>query len=214
MPANAVALLLAIGDEEFARAGASSSVLALWRPRFKRAAHWFIDYDTARRKQILRSAVEQTAKLELKSSSGTFALTGRADRIDLFADGTATVVDYKTGRMPGHKEVDTLLSPQLPLEAAMLLGGNFADLKAKTIRELLYIQLTGGEPPAKERAIKVVPDAKAAEALVLLRKLIADYGEQSTPYPSRVHPFNEKDLGDYDHLARVREWSVYGEGGE
>lgn len=214
LPANATALLIAIGEEEFARAGASSSVLALWRPRFKRAAHWFIDYETARRKQILRSAVEQDARLELKSSGGTFTLTGRADRIDLFDDGAATVVDYKTGRMPGHGEVEKLLSPQLPLEAAMLLGGNFAGLKAKTIRELLYIQLTGGEPPAQERAIKVVPDAKAAEALELLRKLIADYGKQTTPYPSRMRPFNEKDVGDYDHLARVREWSVYGEGGE
>ncbi len=214
LPANAAALLLAIGDEEFARAGASSSVLALWRPRFKRVAHWFVEYETARRKQILRSAVEQDARLEIESQGGMFTLTGRADRIDLFEDGTATIVDYKTGRMPGHGQVEMLISPQLPLEAAMLLDGKFAGLKAKSVRKLLYLQLTGGEPPATERAINVVPDTKAAEAVALLRKLIADYGKQTTPYPSRVRPFNKNDVGDYDHLARVREWSVYGEGNE
>ncbi len=213
-PANALARLFAIGEEEFAREGASAAVLALWRPRFKRAAQWFLDYETVRRKQILRSAVEQSAKLEIQSPGGRFTLRGRADRIDLFGDGTATVVDYKTGRMPGHREVDILLSPQLPLEAAMLLGGKFAGLSAKSIRELLYIQLTGGEPPAKLRAIKVMPDAKAAEALALLRKLAAHYDQETTPYHSRARPRTSADIGDYDHLARVREWSVYGEGGE
>lgn len=211
LPENALARLLAIGQEEFARAGATAAVLALWEPRFKRVARWFLDFEAARRKHTLRSAVEQTAQMALASPAGEFTLRGRADRIDLFADGTATIIDYKTGSLPSHKQVESLLSPQLPLEAAMLLKGKFPGVSANSVRELLYIKLSGGDPPAEERPVNVIPDAKAAEAEAKLRTRVVRFDVQTTPYLSRVMPFRADEIGDYDHLARVREWTVYGE---
>jgi ATP-dependent helicase/nuclease subunit B len=213
LPANAGARLLALGDEAFLAEGASSAVLALWRPRFVRAARWFLEYERRRRQQILQSAVEHAARLEITSAGGTFTLRGRADRIDLLSDGKASIVDYKTGRLPGQNEVKTLLNPQLPLEAAMLLRGCFAGLKVKGLHHLIYIQLTGGEPPGSERIVDVVADDAAAAAHQWLSERVAVFDNPATPYRSRVRPRFTTDVGDYDHLARVREWSVYGEGG-
>ena len=35
---------------------------------------------------------------------------------------------------------------------------------------------------------------------------IARYAKETQPYRSREMPFRLDDAGDYDHLARVREW--------
>jgi ATP-dependent helicase/nuclease subunit B len=37
---------------------------------------------------------------------------------------------------------------------------------------------------------------------------------ETTGYESRVAPVHVDAVGDYDHLARVREWSVSGWSGE
>jgi ATP-dependent helicase/nuclease subunit B len=39
---------------------------------------------------------------------------------------------------------------------------------------------------------------------------IAAFDDADTPYPPRVMPFRATIAGDYDHLARVREWSLTG----
>ncbi|HXJ02075.1 MAG TPA: double-strand break repair protein AddB, partial [Micropepsaceae bacterium] len=125
LPPEALAHLLQFGEEAFADAGATDAILALWRPRFKRAAAWFLRYEAGRRRLIDRSLVEVKGELDILAG-GSFTLRGRADRIDIFADGAASIIDYKTGRAPSHKQINALHTPQLPLEAAMLLQGGFA----------------------------------------------------------------------------------------
>jgi ATP-dependent helicase/nuclease subunit B len=49
---------------------------------------------------------------------------------------------------------------------------------------------------------------KAAEEKLLAR--IAQFDSPYTPYVPRVMPFRADQPGDYDHLARVREWSLTG----
>ena len=44
--------------------------------------------------------------------------------------------------------------------------------------------------------------------------LIADYVRGERPFLSRVHVKKKNYEGPYDHLARVREWSIAGEGEE
>jgi ATP-dependent helicase/nuclease subunit B len=206
LPPDALERLLHIGDDAFAEAGASDAVLALWRPRFERAARWFLAYEEERRGRIERSVVEAAGKLEIPSQS-KFTLTGRADRIDWFEDGSAAILDYKTGRVPTDKQVEQLLAPQLPLEAAMLMKGGFAELKTAAVRALVHVRLTGGEPPGKESVFDGDATQKAMEALARLTALIARYDEPTQAYRSREMPFRVTDVGDYDHLARVREWS-------
>ena len=74
------------------------------RARFARAARWFLSHHARRREEIARSVAEVSGKLELPGPAGTFVLKGRADRIDFFADGSAAIIDYKTGRVPSEKK--------------------------------------------------------------------------------------------------------------
>ena len=134
-------------------------------------------------------------------------LTGRADRIDFFADGSAAVVDYKTGSVPTDKQINALLAPQLPLEAAMLMAGGFAGASASRVREFVHIKLSGSDPPGEAFTAKADATVKAAEAQARLINLIAHYDDERRGYRSREMPERVTDKGDYDHLARVAEWS-------
>ncbi len=51
------------------------------------------------------------------------------------------------------------------------------------------------------------------EAWARLEKLLTHYHDPMTGYLSRALPFREGEAdGDYDHLARVLEWSAGGDG--
>ena len=149
IPGDAMDHLLRFGEKAFAEAGASPAAMALWRPRFERAAAWFLDYEQTRCNAGAVSAVEAKGGIVIPGSR-PFTLRGRADRIDIFPDGSAAILDYKTGRVPSDTQIKTLIAPQLPLEAALLLQGGFAGLSAPRIRELIHVQLSGGEPPGEE----------------------------------------------------------------
>jgi len=204
LPDDAVEQLVAIADQVFAQAGTPAAALALWRPRFLGAAKGFVAFERERRGATADSHLEIRGKLEI----GDFTLTGIADRIDILKDGSAAILDYKSGAPPSTKQVTELLSPQLPLEAAMLAQDGFG-IGARVTEELLYLSLAS-EKQAREP--RFIPDATelATEAVAQLARRIAWFKERDTAYRPRVRPFRADIAGDYDHLARVREWSPSG----
>ena len=135
-------------------------------------------------------------------------MRGRADRIDILRGGAACIIDYKTGRVPTDKQVQTHLSPQLPLEGAMLMAGAFSEIRAERLDSFVYVKLTGSEPPGLECVVNVNAETTAQEALHKLCERVRRFDDPRTPYTSRDAPYRATDIGDYDHLARVREWSV------
>jgi ATP-dependent helicase/nuclease subunit B len=205
LPDDAEQQLTAIADQVFADAGIPRAALALWRPRFAGAARGFVELERSRRDLIAASYLEIKGSLAL----GDFTLTGVADRIDILKDGTAAILDYKTGAIPSQKQVAQLLSPQLPLEAAMLAEGGFPGIGKRIAEELIYLSLASErqarEPRSIEDAVILVD-----EAVARLTRRIAWFQEEATAYRSRVRPFRADIAGDYDHLARVREWSPSG----
>ncbi len=207
LPPDAMEHLLRLGREAFAESGATHSVLALWSPRFERAARWFLAYERDRRRGIAKSWVEMKGSLEIGARE-KFILRGRADRIDFFPDGAASLLDYKTGRVPTDKQIKQLLSPQLPLEGAMLLEGALGESRAASLREFIHIRLTGSEPPGRECIAELDANAVAADAIARLTARVDRYDNPAQPYRSREMPFRMSDEGDYDHLARVREWTL------
>jgi ATP-dependent helicase/nuclease subunit B len=204
LPDDAVARLCAIADTVFAELGTPKAALALWRPRFLRAARWFVEEERVRRTQILRSHTEIGGACKIAED---FSLYGIADRIDVLTGGGAAILDYKTGKPPGPKQIKAFLAPQLLLEAAMLEAGAFEPLGLMPCRELLYVWFAGGREPG---AIEEVDLALVAEALARLKDRVAEFAKPETPYRSRVAPYSTDIPGDYDHLARVREWSISG----
>ncbi|HTK36018.1 MAG TPA: double-strand break repair protein AddB [Caulobacteraceae bacterium] len=194
--------------EELRAAGAPEASLAREGPLAARAGAWVADFERRRRQGGTEVMVERRASLDLPGLD--FVLTARADRLEL-AGGETHVLDFKTGRAPTAKEIETGFSPQLTLTAALLAGGGFADLGPRTPGELVYVRVTGREPAGEEhvRGGSGESAVMAAEALEGLGQLVRRYDDPGQPYRSRTAPrFVKAYAGDYDHLARVREWSA------
>jgi ATP-dependent helicase/nuclease subunit B len=209
LPEDAEHQLVEIAEEMFAAERIPKATLALWRPRFRSAARWFIGLERERRKQIARSHVEVAGAWTFSSPGGDFRLRGRADRIDELNSGGAAIIDYKSGKPPTGPQVEKLLSPQLPLEGVMLSEGGFEGLGKLSADELLYIQFSGGRIPGRKQEVDD-PVALAAKAAGLLRSRVEGFDNPDVPYLSRAMPFRADITGDFDHLARVREWSLSG----
>ncbi|MEG3620070.1 double-strand break repair protein AddB [Magnetovibrio sp. PR-2] len=212
LPDDPAQALIEMGENVFDEMVASPSVRAFWWPRFKRIAHWFADFETKRRqagyKPIL---VEQRGELKLAELNREFTLIAKADRFDRDLSGGLVVMDYKTGQPPTTKQVEAGLTPQLPLEAAMAICGGFKDLNhAGSISQLTYVRLSGGRVAGEEKPIKVDADAQAHEAYESLIQMLHKYLDEKTPFLSRPRPMFESRFGDFDHLARVKEWSSSG----
>jgi ATP-dependent helicase/nuclease subunit B len=210
VPDGADLRLIAIADEIFRDAGIPKAAMALWRPRFIRAARWFVKEERARRAGIQRSFVEIKGERKFPRKGGEFTLRARADRIDVLSRGGAAIVDYKSGTPPTPKQMKTLLTPQLPLEGAILAAGGFAEPGILAPAELIYIRFSGGAEPGKTQTYPGDVAALVAEAEARLTQRIRDFDDPATPYLPRLIPFRADMAGDYDHLSRVREWSLTG----
>jgi ATP-dependent helicase/nuclease subunit B len=208
LPQDASHRLIAISHDVFREAGIPRSTLAIWQPRFDRAAHWFTGAERKRRSGIKDIHLEIKGSREFAAPEGAFILRCRADRIDILQSGGAAIIDYKTGKPPSDKQVKTL-SPQLPLEASILAAGGFEAIGKSDASELIYVRFSGDADPGELRRLKDVA-ALIQGAEEDLSDLIALFDDESHPYLSRVRPYRADQPGDYDHLARVREWSLTG----
>jgi ATP-dependent helicase/nuclease subunit B len=207
LPEDALAQLAALAEGIFTEAQIPAAQRAVWRPRFLSAARWFLVKERHRRAGIAASYTEVPGRMTVEAPAGPFLLTGKADRIDLLKDGTAAILDYKTGCLPERAWMMRFLTPQLPLEAAMLAAGGFEGLPALIASELIYLRLSGGSLGGEERQFD---GSMAAEAKTRLTRRIIRFDDPATRYVSRVAPHSAKSVGDYDHLARVREWAPAG----
>ena len=196
--------LIEVGRRVFEPVLTQPAVYAFWWPRFERIADWFISNERDRADQYEVAAIEEWAEAELGGSG--FSLFAKADRIDRDkASGTLTIIDYKTGNIPSTKRVAAGFAPQLPLEAWLAERGAFTGVDAAPVDNLVFWELKGGDPVQKaHQPIKDVPES-ITDAEQGLRGLISAFDKADTPYLSNPRP-KEAGYGDYDHLARVKEW--------
>ncbi len=212
-PADPLKELLAFGEKRFAPLNDYPEARAFWWPRFERIARWFTAWDMDRRAGLVTLHAEIRGELSFPVGQRQFTLSGIADRIEQRKDGTFAILDYKTGQARTEKQVRTGLAPQLTLESAILRQGGFKPISGGSVSEIAYVTLKGGREPGKPLIITLedgTPDAHAERALVKLNELAAIFEDEGTPYLSLVHPMWKTRYGDYDHLARVKEWSLAG----
>lgn len=217
-PDRAKADLDRLAEDEFAWIKRDYPELyAEWFPRFQRMAATFLNWERARRPELAQIRPEIGGKWTIPLGQDNFALTGRADRIEARQDGTHCIVDFKTGAPPSNKTVFAGFSPQLTLEAAMLMHGAFDGMKATTTPDLLYVHASGGRDPFRPVPVKPpqgearTVDAIVDEHVARLRGLIARFMTGEAAYVSRPYPQYARAYNEYDHLARVLEWSLAGE---
>jgi ATP-dependent helicase/nuclease subunit B len=214
LPDDVVGELLALGRKHFAILDDFPEARAFWWPRFVRIAHWFAEFESTRRGSVAELGAELRGKLIIPLGERTFTLTARADRIERLHDGRYAILDYKTGSVRTAAQVSSGLAPQLTLEGAILRAGGFEKTPEGAIAELMYVSLRGGQPPGECRPISwdnSNPDLESDIALRRLTAVVTAFEDQDTPYRSRERPmFMRRGGGDYDHLARVKEWSLSG----
>lgn len=209
LPENIEAELVRFARETLEAYAAHPRIAAFWIPRFERFATWFAATEPSRRSAVSEVRAEVTGDLVFDAPAGPFRLRARADRIDIL-DDAIVISDYKTGIPPPDKKVLEGVYPQLPLEAAIardaVLG--FEKVPKRPVAALRYIRASGGEPPGDERDIKASDIAALSEqALNGLKRHVARFDDERTPYrPLRRSRFSNAH-DDYAHLARVAEWS-------
>ena len=214
LPADPLGALTALGEKRFAPLQDYPEARAFWWPRFLRIARWFIAWEAQRRANASALHAEVQGELKIPIDKWIFKLTTRADRIEQLADGSFAILDYKTGATPTEPQVRTGLSPQLTLEGAILRQGGFKGVTPGSLSEFAYVSLRGREPAGEEKPIELkegTADFHADMALARLRGVVERFADVKTPYRSLVSPMWKTRYGDYDHLARVAEWSAGGE---
>jgi ATP-dependent helicase/nuclease subunit B len=214
---TALAVLLEKGEECFAEAALPADVEAVWWPRFQRLASEIVGWERGRAENVTRRAAEARASSTTIGSSEV-TLSGYADRVDILREGLADILDYKTGSSPSKGQAHTLLAPQLALEGALLRRGAFKDVGPLEPADLAFIRLKANGEVLHESILEHDRKLKSAfdlseEAWARLEKLLLHYRNPETGYLSRALPFREAEVdGEYDHLARVLEWSAGGPG--
>ena len=218
LPSDPAGALIEMGRKHFAALEEFPEARAFWWPRFVRIAQWLGGWEAGRRASYELVAAEIKGAIEIPLSDGAFKLTGIADRIERDAAGGYVILDYKTGSVRTEKQVRTGLAPQLTLEAAMLRQGGFSAGVSPipgggSVVSLAYVALKGGARAGEFMPIDFkdgTPDAQADRALAKLAALVRRFEDENEPYRSLVHPMWRARYGDYDHLARVKEWSSTG----
>lgn len=188
---------------------------AFWRARAGAAFDFLAEWDAARRAKGAPAVTEGKGRTDIGVAGEAYELTARADRIDRLADGAAFIVDYKTGAPPSLDQLKAQFSPQLPLTGVIVEAGGFDEVGPAPVAGFEYVRVISRKADEKfagaEGADAAQHIAQARDGLV---KLFSHFASADAAYPSQPRPQFTNDYGDYDHLARRRERSAQGDGGE
>ncbi|MEQ1524305.1 MAG: PD-(D/E)XK nuclease family protein, partial [Aestuariivirga sp.] len=100
LPGDAVEKFIALGEGIFRPFRNDPEIMGFWWARFQRLARWIVENEVSLRSDVAEVIAEVKGNLVLKIGETDFTLSGRADRIDIFSDGRARIVDFKTGAIP------------------------------------------------------------------------------------------------------------------
>lgn len=215
LPAEARETLMAEARRQLAPFFADPAWRVFRWPALEAGLDYVLAYEEDRRGALTRVFGETRGHLVFDlTDKSSFALTATADRIEVDRNGRARIVDYKTGQPPSPKQIGLGLASQLTLEAAMARRGAFAEIGAVEPDSGIYIKLGGPEGGKIVAAPKEGAEfaALAEEHFAQLAQLLSSYRNPVQGYPSRALAQFITRAGDFDHLARVKEWSASGGG--
>lgn len=184
---------------------------AFWLPRIEPALRWAAAriWDAADRKPL---AVEVQGEIVVDGVT----LHGKADRIDRSADGSLSIIDYKSGGAPSAKAAADKLDNQLGLLGLIAQSGGMKDIAAAPVESLEYWSLRPDRRAAGAGKISNSygprSELKSAEQAIdhaadALSALAARYLFGDAPFA----PGEAASYGDYDQLMRRDEWFGRGE---
>lgn len=186
--------------------------VAAWKPKVLRAQRVLAAYERQVRPHGAPVLIEEGGSLFFDLGPSTVEVVGRVDRADRAEDGGLCIVDFKTGTAGTVKQENAGYAPQLTLMALMAAEGGFALLGAAAPTRAGYIEVGQKEdPPVLFQSGKSAEGAVLREMMLGVREsisgLLSGFLDPDQGYPSQVRPFQRRESGDYDHLARRGEWA-------
>jgi ATP-dependent helicase/nuclease subunit B len=179
--------------------GGDPALAALWRPRLLRMVAWVREQIAG---DIEAGWVARHPEVKLEGVRHGVRIHGRADRIDVHADGRLRILDYKTGTPPGAAVFQAGMARQLPLLRFLLEES--AALGPGEVTELLYLKLSGGRLGGAVKGRGWVRDRAAV--LADLDGLIGRWLLGDAAFVPKLHPVFATATRTWDHLARLEEW--------
>ncbi len=178
-------------------------VRMLWQARLTRIAAEIVTHEAARQQTATPLGFEVRGRTELPRFG--FTLSGKADRIDVAADGRVHLYDYKTGSLPSEKQ-QARFDRQLQLTAAMVQRGAFDGIAPADTAQAAFLGI--GSKAEVQRAPLVTKDGAdfVAATWDWLGRLLAHYLDGGAGFTARKQMERSAYPGDYDHLARFGEW--------
>src|SRR5690606_32949268 len=149
---------------------------------------WLVAFEAARSAKVASRHAEISGTLDIPAGDGVFTLRGRADRVDVMADGSVAIYDYKTGTPQTDRSVFAGLTPQMTLEAAMVRHGGFEKIaEGVSVSELAWLAIgkVGRDEPytsALRKDRKETADDLAAKAYAMLAALVGAFRRPGHPY--------------------------------
>ncbi|MBB6123172.1 double-strand break repair protein AddB [Sphingobium subterraneum] len=191
---------------------------ALWQPRLLAAIEWIageVAKDQAEGRRI--ALVEADGRIDIAGVT----LKGKADRIDVFPDGSVGIVDYKTGKPPAARQVKAGYALQLGLLGLIAEQGGFPDLHgARRAGGFEYWSMGKKGDSFGYRELPTAEagtDRKVATA-DLTRHAAAHFAAAAESWLTGDAPFTAvlnpelPSYGEYDQLMRLEEWYGRGQG--
>jgi ATP-dependent helicase/nuclease subunit B len=177
---------------------------ALWQPRLIEAVQWIAgEVEADREKGRAPKAAELFGRAEIAGVE----LYGKVDRIDVAADGTLAIIDYKTGKAPSAKAVAEGFALQLGLLALIAERNGFEGITG-TASAFEYWSLAKDKQSFGKRSHAdkgVEPGTFLPNVLNRFAEAAGKYLTGTEPFVAKLHPAHAP-YGDYDQLMRLEEW--------
>ena len=198
---NARSILMQIAQDIFTRDCPWPTIRAQWLSRFDRIADLYLAGEQDRQALAASHTLETWGEIPVPDTGVT--LTCQADRIDLTANGSALIYDYKTGQIPTTK-MQSQFDKQLLLEAAMVEFGAFDDLGKRAVDGATFVAVN----TTMKDVIAPLDDNPTHQVWADFKKLLDEYNVQSRGYTARIATYSRTDTSYYDHLSRFGEWDT------
>ncbi|WP_416172358.1 PD-(D/E)XK nuclease family protein [Allopontixanthobacter sp.] len=184
---------------------------ALWRPRLLEALQW-AEKTIAAFEGRTPVLFEKSGEMEIRG----ITIRGKADRIDVLADGGLAIVDYKTGAPPSGKQVAAGYALQLGTIGLIAERGGFESVKGEA-RKFEYWSL--GKSDRSETGfgyiVSPVKDGRnhsqidPLDFLPIAEDLLHDALDRwilgDEPFTARLNP-DAVTYNTFDQLMRLDEW--------